>query len=110
MTPKRENPTDNCPVALRSRYNAEKSKVGMYYTTPVYQFRMKCHLCDNYFVIKTDPAVSRVGCLVGCGTDSAPQYFTSPCYFAVFVHNITYKNVFLAALWRIPAKCKIWIF
>ena len=27
----------------------------MYYTTPVYQFRMKCHLCDNHFEIKTDP-------------------------------------------------------
>lgn len=29
----------------------------MYYSTPVYQFRMKCHLCDNHFEIKTDPAV-----------------------------------------------------
>lgn len=37
------------------RYNAEKSKVGMYYSTPIYKFRMKCHLCDNYFEIKTDP-------------------------------------------------------
>lgn len=36
-------------------YNAEKKKIGMYYTTPVYQFRMKCHLCDNHFEIKTDP-------------------------------------------------------
>ena len=38
------------------RYNAEKKKVGNYYSTPVYQFRMKCHLCDGYFDIKTDPA------------------------------------------------------
>lgn len=37
------------------RYNAEKKKIGMYYSTPVYQFRMKCHLCDNYYEIKTDP-------------------------------------------------------
>lgn len=37
------------------RYNAEKKKVGNYYSTPVYQFRMKCHLCDGYFDIKTDP-------------------------------------------------------
>ncbi|XP_064476518.1 coiled-coil domain-containing protein 130 homolog [Ornithodoros turicata] len=37
------------------RYNAEKSKIGMYYSTPVYKFRMKCHLCDNHFEIKTDP-------------------------------------------------------
>lgn len=29
----------------------------MYYSTPVYQFRMKCHLCNNHFEIKTDPGV-----------------------------------------------------
>lgn len=29
----------------------------MYYSTPVYQFRMKCHLCDNHYEIKTDPGV-----------------------------------------------------
>eukprot|EP00095_Tigriopus_kingsejongensis_P003580 maker-scaffold140_size315649-snap-gene-2.20 protein:Tk03580 transcript:maker-scaffold140_size315649-snap-gene-2.20-mRNA-1 annotation:"AGAP007890-PA" len=43
-------------IGMGVRYNAEKKKVGMYYTTPVYQFRMKCHLCDNYLEIKTDPA------------------------------------------------------
>lgn len=37
------------------RYNAEKSKIGMYYSTPIYKFRMKCHLCNNHFEIKTDP-------------------------------------------------------
>jgi coiled-coil domain-containing protein 130 len=31
-------------VGMGVRYNAEKKKVGMYYTTPIYQFRMKCHL------------------------------------------------------------------
>lgn len=43
-------------IGMGVRYNAEKKKVGNYYSTPVYQFRMKCHLCDNYFDIKTDPA------------------------------------------------------
>lgn len=42
------------------RYNAEKKKIGMYYSTPVYQFRMKCHLCNNHFEIKTDPGVRLV--------------------------------------------------
>ncbi|CAO1429836.1 unnamed protein product [Diamesa serratosioi] len=42
-------------IGMGVRYNAEKSKLGMYYSTPVYKFRMKCHLCDNYFEIKTDP-------------------------------------------------------
>lgn len=45
----------NNHIGMGVRYNAEKKKVGMYYTTPVYQFRMKCHLCDNYLEIKTDP-------------------------------------------------------
>ncbi|CAH1764585.1 7597_t:CDS:2 [Entrophospora sp. SA101] len=37
------------------RYNAEKKKVGNYYSTPIYSFRMKCHLCDNWIEIQTDP-------------------------------------------------------
>lgn len=48
----------NNHIGMGVRYNAEKTKVGMYYSTPVYQFKMKCHLCDNHFIIKTDPAVS----------------------------------------------------
>ncbi len=48
------------PIAMGVRYNAEKSKIGNYYTTPIYNFRMKCHLCDNHFEIKTDPAVSLI--------------------------------------------------
>ena len=31
-------------------------QVGKYYTTIIYKFRMKCHLCDQYFEIQTDPA------------------------------------------------------
>lgn len=46
----------NNHIGMGVRYNAEKSKLGMYYTTPIYNFRMKCHLCDNHFEIKTDPA------------------------------------------------------
>jgi coiled-coil domain-containing protein 130 len=37
------------------RYNAEKKKVGKYYTTPIFQFDMKCHLCPNRIVMETDP-------------------------------------------------------
>lgn len=49
---------DGCKnhIGMGVRYNAEKTRVGNYYTTPIYQFRMKCHLCDNHFEIKTDPA------------------------------------------------------
>ncbi|XP_059477435.1 coiled-coil domain-containing protein 130 homolog [Neocloeon triangulifer] len=45
----------NNHIGMGVRYNAEKTKVGMYYSTPVYQFKMKCHLCDNYIEMKTDP-------------------------------------------------------
>ncbi|GJJ08451.1 hypothetical protein Clacol_002669 [Clathrus columnatus] len=41
------------------RYNAEKRKVGMYYSTPIYAFRCKCHLCDGWFEIRTDPKNTR---------------------------------------------------
>lgn len=52
----------NNHVGMGVRYNAEKKKIGMYYTTPLYEFRMKCHLCDNYYVIRTDPKVGRERC------------------------------------------------
>jgi len=42
-------------IGMGVRYNAEKTKIGMYYTTPVYQFKMTCHLCMNPIIIKTDP-------------------------------------------------------
>jgi coiled-coil domain-containing protein 130 len=45
-------------VGMGVRYNAEKKKIGMYYTTPLYEFKMKCHLCDNHFIIRTDPKAS----------------------------------------------------
>lgn len=43
-------------IGMGVRYNAEKKKVGNYYTTPIYRFRMKCHLCVNYIEMQTDPA------------------------------------------------------
>merc|ERR1719232_616930 len=46
-------------IGMGVRYNAEKTKLGMYYTTPIYSFRMKCHLCPNKITIKTDPGRSR---------------------------------------------------
>ncbi|VDK44567.1 unnamed protein product [Anisakis simplex] len=56
----------NNHVGMGVRYNAEKKKVGMYYTTPLYEFRMKCHLCDNYFVIRTDPEHFDYELVEGC--------------------------------------------
>jgi hypothetical protein len=51
-------------IGMGVRYNAEKKKVGNYYSTPIYSFRCKCHLCDGWFEIQTDPKVSYPGCLL----------------------------------------------
>ncbi|KAL7748543.1 Protein saf4 [Sorochytrium milnesiophthora] len=45
----------NNHIGMGVRYNAEKKKIGNYYSTPILSFRMKCHLCDNWFEIQTDP-------------------------------------------------------
>ncbi|CAI7602995.1 unnamed protein product [Penicillium discolor] len=37
------------------RFNAEKKKIGNYYTTPIYSFRMKHTVCGETIEIKTDP-------------------------------------------------------
>eukprot|EP00035_Acanthoeca_spectabilis_P008140 m.149146 g.149146 ORF g.149146 m.149146 type:complete len:385 (+) comp14225_c0_seq7:333-1487(+) len=47
--------TCNKMVGRGVRYNAEKKKAGKYYTTTVWSFTMKCHLCSGEIVIETDP-------------------------------------------------------
>jgi coiled-coil domain-containing protein 130 len=44
-------------IGMGVRYNAEKKKVGNYFSTPIFQFTMKCHLCPNKIVVQTDPKV-----------------------------------------------------
>ena len=53
--------SDGCNnhIGMGVRYNAEKKKIGNYFSTPIYSFRCKCHLCDNWFTIETDPKVSQ---------------------------------------------------
>jgi coiled-coil domain-containing protein 130 len=41
------------------RFNAEKKRIGEYYSTPIYSFRCKTACCQNYMVIKTDPKNTR---------------------------------------------------
>jgi len=43
-------------LAMGVRFNAEKSRVGNYYSTPIYKFAMKCRSCANHLEIQTDPA------------------------------------------------------
>ncbi|OJJ30343.1 hypothetical protein ASPWEDRAFT_32533 [Aspergillus wentii DTO 134E9] len=37
------------------RFNAEKKKVGSYYSTPIYSFRMRHPQCGGWIEIRTDP-------------------------------------------------------
>ncbi|KAL7425022.1 Protein saf4 [Cryptotrichosporon argae] len=48
---------DHCNnhIGAGVRYNAQKRKVGNYYSTPIFAFRCKCHLCSGWFEIQTDP-------------------------------------------------------
>lgn len=97
-------------IGMGVRYNAEKSKVGMYYSTPVYQFRMKCHLCDNYIVMKTDPGnldyeivsgarrqekrweASENGQIVADTKETQRRLFDDPMYKLEHVANDTQKS------------------
>ena len=47
--------TCNAHIGMGVRYNAEKKKIGKYYSTPIFSFRCKCHLCSGWFEIQTDP-------------------------------------------------------
>ncbi|KAL0573410.1 Protein saf4 [Marasmius crinis-equi] len=47
--------TCNNHIGMGVRYNAEKKKIGNYYSTPIFSFRCKCHLCSGWFEIQTDP-------------------------------------------------------
>ena len=37
----------------------------MYYTTPIYEFRMKCHLCSGHLTMRTDPKNATYDCVAG---------------------------------------------
>ena len=49
----------HCPkptiIGQGVRFNAEKKKVGNYYSTPIYSFRMKHVACGGVIEIRTDP-------------------------------------------------------
>lgn len=49
----------HCPkptiIGQGVRFNAEKKKVGNYFSTPIYNFRMKHITCGGWIEIRTDP-------------------------------------------------------
>lgn len=42
-------------IAKGVRFNSIKTWVGDFHTTKIYEFRMKCPLCPQRLVVRTDP-------------------------------------------------------
>lgn len=43
------------PIGKGTRFNAQKKSVGKYLTSIIYEFEMKCRLCQHVFHIRTNP-------------------------------------------------------
>jgi coiled-coil domain-containing protein 130 len=46
---------DHVLIGQGVRFNAQKKKVGNYYSTPIWSFRMKHSVCGGWIEIRTDP-------------------------------------------------------
>ena len=42
-------------IAQGVRFNAHKAKVGNYYSTPIWSFRIKHNVCGGWIEVRTDP-------------------------------------------------------
>ncbi|MCO5555130.1 hypothetical protein L7F22_008671 [Adiantum nelumboides] len=54
------------------RFNAEKTKVGNYFTTPIFRFRCKTTCCQHHFEIETDPKHARYVVVSGAKAQAQP--------------------------------------
>ncbi|KAF2624466.1 DUF572-domain-containing protein [Macroventuria anomochaeta] len=48
------------------RFNAAKKKVGNYYSTPIWSFKMKHTACGGEWEVRTDPKTTQYVCVEGC--------------------------------------------
>lgn len=48
----------NCLIGQGVRFNAEKKRVGNYFSSPIWSFRMKHTACGGWLEIRTDPKSS----------------------------------------------------
>jgi coiled-coil domain-containing protein 130 len=48
------------------RFNAAKKKIGNYYSTPIWSFKMKHTACGGEWEIMTDPKTTQYVCVEGC--------------------------------------------
>ncbi|KAJ2455462.1 Protein saf4 [Coemansia sp. RSA 2336] len=63
----------NSMLATGLRFNAEKKKVGNYYSTPIWSFRMKCRECGHWFEIRTNPKEAAYDVVDGARKKAEPE-------------------------------------
>lgn len=104
------------------RFNAEKKQIGMYYSTRIWSFSMRCPICSNKIEVETDPKnteyVIRTGArrkvrqllrlIVQCSSSPKPLDFVIICtnlraHSAHFWHNFQFLKCSCQAL---PNTCK----
>ena len=60
------------------RFNAEKSKHGMYYSSPIWQFKMRCVSCSGTIIIRADPQLGDFELIEGARKDERYAYEAEP--------------------------------
>lgn len=95
----------NAHIALGVRFNAEKKQIGKYYSTPILSFRMKCHLCSNWFEIQTDPKTSNY--IVTSGARRKNQeYSTEDIQLTTLVDETERKSLDTDPMYRLEHGIK----
>ncbi|KAK6512244.1 hypothetical protein TWF481_001134 [Arthrobotrys musiformis] len=63
----------NNHIAQGVRFNAEKKKIGNYYSTPIFSFRVKHSVCNGWIEIHTDPKNTTYQVVEGGKRQSEPD-------------------------------------
>jgi len=72
------------------RFNAKKNQIGRYFSTKIWEFSMKCHLCGGIIVICTDPQNCDYKVTVG-GKRRCMSYSTADLE-VIEIHNEVHKE------------------
>ncbi|KAJ1736047.1 Protein saf4 [Coemansia biformis] len=60
-------------LATGVRFNAEKTRIGSYFSTPIWSFRMKCRSCSSWFEIHTNPKEATYDVVHGARKKAEPE-------------------------------------
>jgi hypothetical protein len=81
------------------RFNAEKKKIGMYYTTPIWSFRMKCPRCKNWWEIHTDPKVCMYSLAISLPARNLVGVYCLRGWSVRMRHHVAIRFVCLVVYW-----------